>query len=59
MPASRSHASSGCSLRQFEGGVGSARKTAPRAAGRAASWSVALQPTIPMCGNVKVMIWPA
>ncbi len=41
----------------------SARRMMPRAPGVAAmlsaSMSSSLVPTLPMCGKVKVMIWPA
>ena len=46
-------------LRQLDGSVMSWFTTRPEAAIVVASRSVGLVPTLPMCGKVKVMIWPA
>ena len=51
--------SSGFTERQFAGSVMSPRRTTPRAAGVIVSISSTFVPTLPMCGKVKVMIWPA
>ena len=53
-----------CSLlRQFDGSVMAVRRITPRAPGVAAMFTVSMSssfvPTLPMCGNVKVMICPA
>ena len=50
---------SGFTERQLAGSVMSPRSTTPRAAGVMVSMSSRLVPTLPMCGKVKVMIWPA
>ena len=42
--------------RQFDGSVMSARRIQPRAAGVVVSTSSAFAPTLPIWGNVKVMI---
>ena len=54
-----SQSSSGLAARQLAGSVMSPRSTTPRAAGLMLSMSSALVPTLPICGKVKVMIWPA
>ncbi len=59
MPRAASQRSRWPLLRQFEGSVIGARVTMPRACGVSASMSSSLVPTLPMCGKVKVTIWPA
>ena len=58
-PRARSQASRCCVARQLAGSVTSCFTTRPRAAIEVASMSSALVPTLPICGKVKVMIWPA
>jgi hypothetical protein len=63
IPRRLSHSSRCCVARQFDGAVMAVRRIAPRAPGVAAmltvSMSSSLVPTLPMCGNVNVMICPA
>ena len=63
MPRAFSQVSRCFSERQLEGSVIEALSTMPRAPAAFAmstvSTSSSLMPTLPMCGKVKVMIWPA
>jgi hypothetical protein len=63
MPRALSHWSRWRVARKLEGSVMAVRRMTPRAPGVAAmlsdSMSSSFVPTLPMCGNVKVMICPA
>jgi len=59
MPCCRSQSSRCRAARQFDGSLMRQRSTSPRTTGVAVSISSSLVPTLPMCGKVKVMIWPA
>ena len=63
MPRRLSHWSRCAVARQFDGSVMAVRRITPRAPGVAAMFTVSMSsslvPTLPICGNVKVMICPA